>query len=159
MLKKLRTSLLICTLALGLGACTEEEGISASGGGTITGDGGATSSQYAGTYRGTTNVTYSGDGVNGSDSLPTTLVINADGTVRLTIDGESVRGVISGNLVEVAFKVTQSDDGITCTGNALVRATVSGSTATGPVSGDAECKLALLKRSATLTGQISVRKT
>lgn len=159
MSKKLRNSLLICTLALGLVACSEEEGISASGGGTITGDGGSASSQYAGTYRGTTDVTYTGDDINGSDSLPTTLVINSDGTVILTIDGESVRGVISGNQVEVAFTITETDDGITCTGDALVRATVSGNTVSGPVSGDAVCKLAVLKRSATLTGRINARKT
>ena len=158
MFKKIRTTLIICLFAIGLGACAEDEGISASGGGTISGDGGASSSQYAGTYRGTMDVSYTGDGIDGSDSLPTTLVINSDGTVILTIDGESVRGVINGSQVEVAFRVTESEDGITCTGDALVRATVSGTSLSGPVSGDAECKLALIKRSATLTGSISARK-
>ena len=158
MLKKIRTSLVICLLAIGLGACSEDEGISASGGGTISGDGGASSAQYAGTYRGTTDVSYQGDGIDGSDSLPTTLVVNSDGTVILTIDGESVRGVINGNQVEVAFTITESDDGITCTGDALVRATVSDRSLSGPVSGDAECKLALIKRSATLTGTISASR-
>lgn len=159
MYKKFRTSLIICLLAIGLGACSEDEGITASGGGTISGDGGSTSSQYAGTYRGTTDVTYTGDDINGSDSLPTTVVINSDGTVILTIDGESVRGVISGNQLEIAFTITETEDGIICTGDALIRATVSGTMLSGPVSGDAECKLALVKRSATLSGSISARKT
>ncbi len=103
-------------------------------------------------------MSYRGDGIDGSDSLPTTVVINSDGTVILTIDGESVRGVISGSQVEVAFTITESEDGITCTGDAVVRATVSGNSLSGPVSGDAVCKLALIKRSATLSGSISARK-
>lgn len=158
MFKKIRASLIILILSVSLFGCSEDEGISASGGGTVTGDGGATSAQYAGTYRGTIDVTYQGDGVNGEDSLPTTLVINSDGTVLLTIDGESVRGVINGNQVEVAFTITESDDGVTCTGDALVQATVNGNAVSGPVSGDAECKLALLKRNATLSGRINANK-
>ena len=158
MYQKIRNSLIICLVLTGLAACSEEEGISSSSGGTSAGDGGANSAQYAGTYRGTTDVAYTGDGVDGEDSLPTTLVINTDGTVLLTIDGESVGGVISGNQVEVAFTITKSEDGVNCKGDALVRGTVSGNSLTGPVSGDAECKLLLIKRNATLTGSISASK-
>lgn len=155
---KLRSFLLACTLALALGACSDDDGISSSNGGTSAGDGGAQSAQYAGTYSGTMEVEYKGDDINGDDSIPATIVINDNGTVTLKMEGESVGGVINGNKVEIAFTITKSEDGITCKGDALVKATVYGGSLTGPVTGDAECKLGLIKRNADLTGTITAHK-
>lgn len=155
---KLRTTLFACTLVLGLSACSEDDGISSSGGGSSVSDGGAESAQYAGTYKGAMEVEYKGDGVDGDDTLDTTIVIHDNGTVTMTIDGESVNGVINGDTLEVAFTVTESEDGVTCEGNALVTATVSGTTLSGPVVGDAECKLLLIKRNADLTGTLTASK-
>jgi hypothetical protein len=155
---KLRSTVFACTLLLGLTACSEDDGISSSGGGSAS-DGGAESAQYAGTYKGAMQVEYKGDGVDGDDTLDTTIVIHDNGTVTMNIDGESVNGVISGNQIEIAFTVTESEDGITCVGNAVVRATVSGTSLSGPVTGDAECKLLLIERNATLTGTLNANKT
>jgi len=155
---KLRSTVFACTLLLGLTACSEDDGISSSGGGAAS-DGGAESAQYAGTYEGTMHVEYKGDGVDGDDSIDTTIVIHDNGTVTMSIDGESANGVISGTQIEIAFTVTESEDGVTCVGNALVRATVSGTSLSGPVTGDAECKLLLVERNATLTGTLSAKKT
>lgn len=157
--QKLRSALVIFTLLFGLTACSEEDGISSSGGGSTTSDGGSSSAQYAGTYVGSMAVAYKGDGVDGDDTLATTIVINNDGTVTMTIDGKSVNGVINGNKIEIVFTVTQSEDGITCKGTARVVATVSGSSVSGPVVGDAECKLLLLERNADLTGSLTATKT
>ena len=155
---KLRSALITFTLIFSLAGCSEEDGISSSGGGSSVSDGGAESAQYAGTYRGTTDVAYKGDGVDGTDTLDTTIVIHDNGTVTMTIDGESVNGVINGNQLEIAFTITESEDGITCEANAVVMATVSGTSLSGPVSGDAECKLLLLERTADLTGTLSASK-
>jgi len=143
---------------LSLAGCSEEDGISSSGGGSSVSDGGAESAQYAGTYKGAMEVEYKGDGVDGDDRLDTTIVIHDNGTVTMTIDGESVNGVINGNRLEIAFTVTESEDGITCVGNAVVMATVSGTSLTGPVNGDAECKLLLVEKNADLTGTLRASK-
>jgi hypothetical protein len=155
---KIRSTLIACTLMHSLAGCSEEDGISSSGGGSSVSDGGAKSAQYAGTYKGAMEVEYKGDDVDGDDTLDTTIVIHDNGTVTMTIDGESVNGVINGNMLEVAFTVTKSEDGITCVGNAVVRATVSGTSLSGPVSGDAECKLLLIEKNADLTGTLRASK-
>ena len=163
MKNKIRSLLLASTFLLGLSACSDDESISSSSAGTAAGDGGAESAQYAGTYDGTMNVTYTGedltgDDFRGEDAFPATVVINTNGTVTLKMEGESINGTINGNSMEVAMKITKKEDGITCEGDALVKATVSGNRLQGPVSGDAECKLGLIKRDAELTGTISATK-
>ena len=155
---KFRSLLIGCSLLFTLTGCSNEESISSSGGGASGGDGGAQSSIYAGTYKGAMDVEYKGDGINGSDSIDTTIVIHDNGTVTMTIDGESVNGVINGSKLTIEFTVTKSEDGITCKGDAIVKASVAGSSVSGPVSGDAECKLLLLERNATLTGTLNARK-
>ena len=159
MKQKLRSALVVCTLLFGLTACSEDDGISSSGGGSTTSDGGSGSAQFAGTYVGNIKVEYKGDGVDGDETLPTTIVINDNGTVTMSIDGESVNGVINGNKIEIVFTVTESENGITCKGTARVVATVSGSSISGPVAGDAKCKLLLLERNADLTGTLTATKT
>ena len=157
--QKLRSALVVCTLLFGLTACSEDDGISSSGGGTLKSDGGSGSAQFAGTYVGSMKVEYKGDGVDGDDTLATTIVIHNNGTVTMAIDGESVNGVINGSKIEIIFTVTESEDGITCKGTARVVATVSGSSISGPVAGDAKCKLLLLERNADLTGTLTATKT
>jgi hypothetical protein len=153
---KIRSTLIACTFILGLVGCSDD-GLSSSGGGG-SGDGGTNSAQYAGTYNGQMVVFYKGDDINGDDTLATTIVIHKDGTVTMTIEGESVGGFINGNKLEIRFSLTQTEDGVTCTGIALVQATVSGASLSGPVSGDAECKLLLIKKKANLTGTINASK-
>jgi hypothetical protein len=150
---KIRSTLIVCTFVLGLVGCSDD-GLSSSGGGG-SGDGGADSAQYAGTYKGQMDVTYKGDDINGNDTLATTIVIHNDGTVTMTVEGESIGGFINGNKLEIRFSLTQTEDGVTCKGIALVQATVSGASLSGPVSGDAECKLLLIKKEADLTGTIN----
>ena len=155
---RIRSTLIACTFILGLVGCSEEDGISSSSGGTSAGDGGAGSAQYAGTYKGTMDVKYTGDDINGDDKFPITLVINSNGTVVLTMDGETVNGTINGNNIDIGLSITQSEDGVTCKGDARVKATVTGNSLSGPVSGDAECKLLLIKKEADLTGTINASK-
>jgi len=154
---KIRSALIASTFLLGLAGCSDDDGISSSGGGSAS-DGGAESAQYAGTYKGKMDVAYKGDDVDGTDSLDTTIVIHKDGTVTMTIDDESVKGGISGNQLDIKFTIKKSEDGVDCEGDARVQATVSGTSLSGPVSGDAECKFLLLKKNAVLTGTINAKK-
>lgn len=153
-----RTLFVALTLSFGLAACDEDTSISSSDGGSLTGDGGVRSAQYAGTYRGSTHIEYSGDDVNGDDDLPSSLTINTDGTVSLTIEGETVDGVINGNQIELRIKIKRTEDGIKCTGDASITATVQGTSLSGPVAGDAECKLLTFERNADLSGSITASK-
>ena len=146
-------------LMLALSGCSDDSSISSSGGGSLSSDGGATSAQYAGTYRGNTSVHYVGDGIDDTDSFPTTVVIKEDGTASVTIEGETVSGVMNGNKLEVPIKLTKKEDGITCKGTMLIKATVDGSNLSGPVTGNAECSLLLIKRTATMTGTLSAKKS
>ena len=151
---------LLITLAFcfGLVACDDDSSISESDGGSLTGDGGAQSAQYAGTYNGNMYVKYSGNDVNGDDTLPSTVQINTNGTVSLTTEGETVNGVINANKLEIGLKLKRTEDGVKCSGDVLVTATVQGRSLSGPVAGDAECKLLTFERSAKLTGSLTASK-
>jgi len=146
-------------LIFGLSACSSDTGVSSTGSGSLASDGGADSAQYAGTYKGSTDVQYTGDGIDSDDSFPTTVVIKTNGTTSLTIEGETVEGVISGNKLEFPFRLTKSENGIECVADVVIKASVDGNKITGPATGDAECKLLLIKRSAAMTGSINVTKS
>ncbi len=154
----IRTLLITLILTFGLVACDDDSSISESDGGSLTGDGGARSAQYAGTYSGNMYVKYSGKDVNGDDNLPTTVKINTNGTVSLTTKGETVNGVINANKLEIGLKIKRTEDGVKCSGDAVVAATVQGRNLSGPVKGDAECKLLTFKRTADLSGSITATK-
>ncbi len=158
MIPSLRKLFFAIVLVSSLAACEDEKAISSSSGGSSTGDSGTGSSQYAGQYQGVLNVQYSGDDISGSDSFPTTVTVNTNGTVSLTIDGETVGGVINGNQIEVKLRLTQTENGVECKGDVTITATVQGNSLSGPASGSATCKLITLSRNATLSGSLSASK-
>ena len=149
-----RTLFVVLSLTFGLLACDRDTSISDSDGGSQTGDGGGGSAQYAGTYVGNTHITYSGDGIDGNDNLDSTIRIHTDGTVSFTVDGETIDGVSNGNQIDIGLEVKRTEDGIRCTGDIAIRASVRGSTVSGPVDGDADCRLLTVKRSADIDGSI-----
>ena len=156
----IRHFLTACIFIFTLTACNDDKSVSSSDGGTQAGDGGAESAQYAGTYIGNMKISYSGDDVSGSDTFPTTLIINRNGTVSLTAEGEdSVDGVIGGHEISVVLRVTQAKNGVSCEGDAIIQATVNSNALSGPISGQASCKALLAKRDAQLTGTINASKT
>ena len=160
MIKKLFIAFFTIALSITITGCSEENSITDTGGGTATGDGGANSAQYAGTYKGALNVTYSGSGVpKKDDSLAVTLVIASDGTVKLTGKDIDVNGIISGTSVAIDIKIIHKETGLSCNGTAEIRGTVGGANVTGPITGGAECTvLAVDKKTANLTGSINVTK-
>jgi len=143
-----------------LSGCSDNSGVSASGGGSLASDGGTASAQYAGTYKGKTDVHYEGDGINDDDSFPTTILIRDNGTAAITIEGETVEGKVNANKLEFAIRITKEEDGVECVGDMLIKGTIDGSIAVGPVTGDAKCTLAVvIKRTATLVGTLNVKKS
>ena len=150
--------LFVLAASIGLVACDDDTNISSSDGGSLTGDGGVRSAQYAGTYRGNTHIEYSGKDVDGKDDLATSMKINTNGTVSMTIEGETVAGVINGNQIDIRIKIKRTENGVQCKGDATIKATVQGAHLSGPVSGDAECKLLTIDRNADLSGSITATK-
>jgi len=146
-------------LIIGLSGCSSDSSVSSTGSGALSSDGGADSAQYAGTYKGSTDVQYTGQGIDSDDSFPTIVKIKTDGTTSLTIEGETVEGVISGNKLEFPFRLTKSENGIECAADIVIKATVDGNKITGPATGSAECKLLLVKRTAAMTGSLTATKT
>lgn len=157
--KLLASTLLLCFALLSLSACDgDDDNDTSTGAQTSQSDGGANSAQYAGTYKGNMRVNYAGNDVNGSDNFPSTLVIHRDGTVTLSTENYTVDGVIGGNQISVVFRVTRNENGANCEGDAIVLATVEGNSLSGPISGEASCKLIVVTRSADLSGTISAQK-
>ena len=155
-MKTKRVLLLSATLAL---AACDDGGTDISGGGGGSGDGGSESAKHAGTYQGVVNTkAESKDFGSVTDKSDMTLVIHKDGTVTLTIEGESVQGSISGSKFNIPFKIDWSDDGVTCKGNLVAGGTVSGNTVSGPVSGSGHCNSIGVSTSVKVTGTLSGTK-
>lgn len=110
------------------------------------------------TFSGTVEVTLTADGfppVSGSSDL----VIIVDGSrVTLTVDGESVRTTLDGDSFSASIPITESDDGITCTGAADIAGTVRGDNASGDISGSGNCTGDGVDIPVTLSGSISASR-
>lgn len=145
-------------LAFSLSACNDDDGISSTNGGGSSGDGGAQSAQYAGVYNGTVTVNYQSEDLSGSRAYPARMNVNRNGTVSLTIDGETIAGVINGNKVAVDLKLTQTENITKCEVNIAFRATIVGNKMTGPITGDGTCRQLVTKRDATVSGNINLSK-
>lgn len=144
----------IFILSISLTACNDDTSISSSGGGAQSGDGGSLSAQYAGIYRGTMSIRYEGKDFDVKDNLATSLQINTDGTVILSLDGKTVNGVINGTKISISLKVKRRENATKCTANVTIKATVAGNMLSGPVLGDGECEVVWIDQSAKISGTI-----
>ncbi len=151
---------LLLGLMLGLAACSDDSGITESGGGSQSSDGGAQSAKFAGNYNGTLTLNYVGDGIDAdSKTYDAALIVTTNGLVQLTVDGTQVNGVINNNKVSLDLKITHKETGVSCKGTAVITCTANGTTVAGPVSGQASCTVLLVdKRNATLSGNLTVSK-
>ena len=148
----------ILVFAIGLAACDDSTSISSSGGGAQSGDGGSLSARYAGIYRGTLHIRYDGKDFDEKDNLATNLQINRNGTVILTLDGKTVNGVINDRQINVPFKINRKEDGIKCTGDVTLKATVTGNALSGTLNGKGECEVIWVDQSTKITGTINASK-
>ena len=150
--------LTISVVWIGLVACGESTSVSSTGVGAQTGDGGAGSAQFAGTYYGTTRIRYDGDDFDSRDKLSTSVQIKTDGTVVFKLEGKNINGVINGQNVSVSLRIRHKEDGVKCAGDITITATVSKDSLFGPVRGDGECEVLFLDYSADISGTISASK-
>ena len=163
MLFQLNTFIRICFVAALLafvsGCSDKSEITSGTGGSGVTSDGGADSSQFAGTYKGTVEVEISGGSIDDSTSIDEfTLVIRSDGTASLTIGGETIDGVIDGDTFGFSIRIVEEEDLVSCKGDARLVGRVSGSSVTGSISGSGECDLLTASTGVDLAGSLSGSK-
>lgn len=155
----MRNIVIFLVLIFSLTGCDKDASISSSDGGTLSGDGGAKSAQYAGTYSGNLTIIYKGDDINDTDVEPFTIKIKTNGTFTFTLGGETISGVINGNELDAMFRITQTDDGIKCKADITIAAKVKGNSLSGPVSGSAKCTALVISSSAKITGSLSATKS
>ncbi len=113
---------------------------------------------FIGVYIGLLNLEASAAGITERDSVEITITVNADGTIRFDGDdpdetftvGITNSGQFSGNL-------PIDQDG--CVGTVAVTGQVDGTTASGSLEGEGECRISGLDLDVTLRGDFNATKT
>ena len=103
--------------------------------------GSASTSATSTTYTGTMNVTLSAPGFpDRNETAPITIVISGS-NVTLKGEGRVVQTKVNSNTFTANIPISQTDDGVTCSGIATVNGTVNGNTISGPVTGSGTCRV------------------
>jgi len=97
--------------------------------------------QYAGTYSGNLNVTYTASelGLSESRSEPLRIVIESNGDATIFIDGRDFAGALDTDRISAVIKVDETVDGISCDGRVSVEASLTTNSINGSASGLGEC--------------------
>ncbi|MDJ0956084.1 MAG: hypothetical protein QNI91_04475 [Arenicellales bacterium] len=127
---------------------TSSTSSSVSGGSSGSASLSATSTNYTGTM----NVTLSAPGFSDrNETAPITIVISGS-DVTLTGEGRTVKTKLNGNTFTADIPISETDDGVTCSGIATVNGTVNGNTISGPVTGSGTCRVGTQDIPVTVTG-------
>lgn len=99
-------------------------------------------SQYAGTYRGTLEGTYTAPnlGISDSASSPVTVVIRDNGDTTVTVDGRTYTGSLDTDSITAVVNVNETSNDISCAGRINVNARISGNLISGNANGAGECR-------------------
>ena len=97
--------------------------------------------QYAGTYRGRLEGTYTAPalGLSDSDSEPITIIIDNNGNTTVRVDGRTYTGSLDYDLVTAIVNVNETSNDISCQGRVNINARISGNTINGEANGAGEC--------------------
>ncbi len=158
MKKILSNSLTILLVACFLTSCGG--GSSSSGGVEETAAGDMLPEAFVGVYTGTLSYEAELDGpISLSDSGTEAIVItvNANGTIVIEVDGETVSTGIT-NQGDFAANLQVESFVEECEGVVGAEGSVDGTTASGTFSGEADCEEGVLSASAELTGSFTATK-
>ena len=151
--------LMIAIPLLMSGCADEESSVSSGGGGTgILSDGGATSAVFAGTYIGMIRIIAEGDEVDTDSTKGATLLVRTNGTVKLTIEGDSIEGAINGSAFGFSIRIIENDGLVECDANASLIGVITGMVASGDVTGSGDCEVIAAKTGFDVTGTFTATK-
>jgi hypothetical protein len=91
-----------------------------------------------------------------TDSAEVTIIRNGS-TVTAIVDGESVSTTINGDSFEVNIPVSESRDGITCAGAAVISGTFTDTTVNASLQGSGNCLGQNLNVPLTVTGSLTAQ--
>ena len=117
-------------------------------------------SQYAGTYTGRLEGTYTAPelGLTDSDSTPVTIVIDSNGNTTVTVEGRSYTGSLDTDTVTAVVTVNETSNDITCTGTVNVNARISGRTISGEANGAGECRQGSVQTPVQVAGVLNASR-
>jgi len=116
--------------------------------------------QFAGTYRGTLEGTYSAPelGLSDSASEPVTIVIDANGNTTVRVDGRTYNGVLDSDSITAVVTVNETSEDITCRGTVNVNARIAGNTISGEANGAGECSQGSVSTPVRVAGVINASR-
>ncbi len=142
-----------------------DSGGSSSGSSAIVTDSNPTSpenigAQYAGTYRGTIEGTYTATelGLSDSDSTPITIIIDSNGNTTVRAEGRTYTGSLDTDRITAVVDVNETYQDITCTGTVNVNARISGNTISGTANGAGRCSQGSVTTPVQVAGVLNASK-
>ena len=116
--------------------------------------------QFAGTYRGTIEGTYTATalGLSDSDSTPITIIIESNGDVTVRAEGRSYSGSLDSDRITAVVDVKETYEDISCDGTVNVNAQISGNTISGTANGAGECSQGSVKTPVRVAGVLNASK-
>ena len=147
-------------LGFGLVGCASEDSKVTSGGGSdFVSDSGTNSARHAGVYSGTLVLTFASDIIRTRNrSLDATLAVGSDGVARLIIDENATTGSINNDQFGFRVRVSDTEDLIECSGDALINGSISGNIAQAVVTGSGECQFLAFDDPMTISGSLSASR-
>ena len=116
--------------------------------------------QYAGTYTGTIEGTYTAPelSLSDSDSEPVTIIIDGNGNTTVLVDGREYSGSLDSDSITAVVNVNETYTDITCTGTINVNARISGNTISGEANGTGNCTQGSFSTPVQVAGVLNATK-
>ena len=117
-------------------------------------------SQYAGTYRGRLEGTYTAPalGLSDSDSRAVTIIIDTNGNTTVRVDGRTYTGSLDTDRITAIVTVNETSNDINCEGTVNVNAQISGNTINGTANGAGECRQGAIKTPVQVAGVLNASR-
>jgi len=112
---------------------------------------------FVGVYNGTLNVTAEAAGISQRDSFPITVTVTSDARVRF--DGDDPDETFTVALAnDGSFRGNLAINEDECSGTLALNGSVDGTTASGTVTGDGQCRVSGIDVGVALSGDFSANK-
>ena len=120
-------------------------------------DTGASTPAESITYVGTGTVTLTAPGIPPITNTAAVTLIRQGSTVTAIVDGESVTTTVNGDSFSARVPISESQDGINCSGIATVNGTFTGNVVNATLSGNGNCTGQGLTVPVTVNGSLGAQ--